>query len=52
MTEIKMLAGNTNSAFFPILFIKYNSNNSSREELHIKSISDVKTSCLINKLDL
>ena len=31
MTEIKMLAGNTNSAFFPILFIKYNSNNSSRK---------------------
>ena len=30
-TEIKMLAGNTNSAFFPILFIKYNSNNSSRK---------------------
>jgi hypothetical protein len=31
MTEIKMLAGNINSAFSPILFIKYNSKDPSRK---------------------
>ena len=47
-----MLAGNTNSAFFPILFIKYNSNNSSRKTSRRTSRNDslqIKTTYNQNK---